>query len=477
MAEKEKRGSTGLALKAGIWYVISNFFVKGIAFITTPIFARLMSEADYGEFSNFASWQSTLFVITGAELYSTLNRAYYDFTEDYDKYASSITFLGFGINLICYVVFLLCGRFIYNIVAIPPAFVHILFLNMLLLSGKEIFLAREKTLYRYKSVAAVSAVYLVVPTIIAVLSVILSSESQRLAARIYGFYVPAAFVALYCTLDVIRKGRAVKWKYCKYALTLSLPLLVHYLTAYLLSSSNTIVTKSILGAEAAAIVSITTSALHILTILLQAVSGAVTTWLMDNLEQKKYAELRKSLLIYTICVCLVAVGVILFGPEVIWILGGTKYAQAVTLLPGMIAAITIQSITTVFTIILTYKKRVVGAAVCTAVVAGISIVAKILLLPHYGIEVLPWINIVAYGILFICDYLLVCKAGNGNVINMKGFSASILVLCLLTVACGFLYANSIVRYSIIACAGVGVLFVLYKKRDLVMKLIKKKMKK
>lgn len=477
MAEKEKRGSTGLALKAGIWYVISNFLVKGIAFITTPIFSRLMSEADYGEFSNFASWQSTLFVITGAELYSTLNRAYYDYTEDYDKYTSSITFLGFVITILCYLAFLLCRSFIYNIVAIPPAYVHILFLNMFLLSGKEIFLAREKTLYRYKSVAAVSTVYLIIPTVIAVLSVVFADESQRLSARIYGFYIPAAFVALYCTLDVIRKGRSFKWSHCKYALALSMPLLVHYLTAYLLSSSNTIVTKSVLGAEAAAIVSITTSAVHILTILLQAVSGAVTTWLMDNLEQKKFAQLRKSLLVYAACVCLVAVGVILFGPEVIWVLGGTKYAQAVTLLPGMVAAITIQSITTVFTIILTYKKRVVGAAVCTAIVAGISIAAKILLLPHYGIEILPWINIVAYGILFFCDYILVCRAGNDNVINMKGFIGCVLLLCLITFTSTFLYANSLARYGIIACVGVGALVLLYKKRILVLSLVKKKLKK
>lgn len=477
MAENEKRGSTGLALKAGFWYVISNFLVKGIAFITTPIFARLMSESDYGEFSNFASWQSTLFVITGAELYNTLNRAYYDYTEDYDKYVSSVAFLGLGITAVCYVAFLLCGGFIYRIVAIPPVYVHILFLNMLLLSGKEIFLAREKTLYRYKRVAAVSAVYLVVPTLIAVLCVVLAEETNRLPARIYGFYLPAAVVTFYCTLDVIRRGKTFKWEYCKYALTLSLPLLVHYLTAYLLSSSNTIVTKSVLNAETAAVVSITTSAVHILTLLLQAVSGAVTTWLMDNLEQKKYAELRRSLLIYTVCVCVVAVGVILFGPEVIWILGGTRYAQAGALLPGMVVAVTIQSVTTVFTIILTYKKRVMGIAVCTATVASVSIAAKILMLPHYGIGILPWINIAAYGILFICDYILVCRAGNGNIINMKGFTGCILALCLITCVSDFLYDHLLIRYGLIACVGAAVLAILYKKRELVMKLLRRKRKK
>ena len=253
--------------------------------------------------------------------------------------------------------------------------------------------------------------------------------------------------------------------------------MLHFLTAYLLTSSNTIVTKSVLSTEAAAVVSITTSAVHILTILLHAVSGALTTWLMDNLQQKNYAQLRKNLVVYVACVCVLAIGVILFGPEVIWILGGTKYAQATTLLPGMIAAATIQSIATVLTVILTYRKRVVGAAVCTAVVAGLSIVAKILLLPQFGIEILPWINIAAFTVLFVCDYILVRKAGNGNVINIKGFGGCILLLCAVTFVSTFLYASLVVRYSIIACAGIVVLVLLYKYRAVVKSLLKKKFKK
>lgn len=477
MAEKVKRGSTGLALKTGFWYVISNFLGKGIAFITTPIFARMMSETHYGEFSNFASWLSTLFLITGAELYGTLNRAYYDYTEDYDKYVSSITYLSIGITAFFYLVFLLCGDAIFKIVSIPKEYVHILFACLLFQACKEIFLCREKTLYHYKPVAAMSAINLTFPTLIAVALVTLSNEANHLSARIYGFYVPASMIGAFCAVSIFRRSRAFKLDHCKYALKLALPLMLHFLTAYLLTSSNTIVTKSVLSTEAAAVVSITASAVHILTILLHAVSGALTTWLMDNLEQKNYGQLRKNLVVYTACVCALAVGVILFGPEVVWVLGGTKYAQATTLLPGMIAAATIQSIATVLTIILTYKKRVTGAAVCTAVVAALSIVAKILLLPLFGIEILPWINIAAFCILFVCDYILVCRAGNSNVINIKGFGGCILLLCAITFVSTFLYASLIVRYSIIACAGIVVLVLLYKYRALVKSLLKKKIKK
>ena len=207
MAEKEQRGSTKLALKAGAWYVISSFLVKALSFVTTPIFARLMSSADYGEFSNYASWQVTLLIITSVELQNTLTRAYYDFTEDYDKYVSSVTALAFGTTAVCYAVFLLCRDFIFNIVAIPEQFVHILFFTLLFQACKQIFLVRERTLYRYKSVAAMSVINLVVPTLIAVALVVTADQSKMLAARIYGFYVPSALIGLVCAAVLIYKGR------------------------------------------------------------------------------------------------------------------------------------------------------------------------------------------------------------------------------------------------------------------------------
>ena len=152
MAEKEARGSTKLALKAGAWYVISTFLVKSLSFITTPIFSRLMDKTSYGEFSNYASWQTTLLVLTGAELYNTVNRAYYDHKEDFDKYVSSVSIAAIGFTALVYLVFLLGGDWIYNIVSIPREFVHMMFFTLTFQSCKQIYLARERTLYRYKSV-------------------------------------------------------------------------------------------------------------------------------------------------------------------------------------------------------------------------------------------------------------------------------------------------------------------------------------
>jgi len=353
--------------------------------------------------------------------------------------------------------------------------VHILFFMLMFQACKQIYMARERTLYRYKSVAAISVVNLLVPTLIAVVLVLLAQEESRLSARIYGFYIPSAIIGMGCAAVMLWRGRTFSWKHCRYAFVLSLPLMVHYLTAHLLTSSNTIVTKLVLGAEAVSLVSIASSTNHILTILLQAVSGAVTTWLMDNLEQQNTRATRKGTLLYVAGISVVAMGVMLLAPELIWILGGSKYADAVLLMPGMVTAVLVQSVTTVFTIILTFRKKVVKTALYTGIVSVLSVIAKYFLLPYAGVHCLPIINILAFGILLVVNYLLVRGCGCGKYVSFKGIVAVVGAVCLVMAGCFFLYENTIVRYSVIGIMAVAACVVLYKYRRLVIKLVKSKL--
>ena len=44
-------------IKAGIGYTIANYFIKGLSFITLPIYVRLMSTADYGNFNTYLAYE------------------------------------------------------------------------------------------------------------------------------------------------------------------------------------------------------------------------------------------------------------------------------------------------------------------------------------------------------------------------------------------------------------------------------------
>ena len=189
-----QRGSSVLAFKAGFWYTVSDFLGKSLTLITTPIFARLMTVSDYGEFINFASWTITFILIANLELPNTLSKAYYDFKNEYDDYISTVTILVSGITALLYMLFLLFPKTLLKVVAIPEQYIHLLFFFVLFAEVRIIFNARERTLYRYRTVALIAFVSLFVPTLISVVLVYILPDASRLSARLYGFYVPSAIV-------------------------------------------------------------------------------------------------------------------------------------------------------------------------------------------------------------------------------------------------------------------------------------------
>lgn len=74
---KENRGKQ--ALKSGVWYTISSISVKAILIITTPLFTRLMTTAEYGASSTFTTWFTVLNVICSLNLWYSVGRAKLDF--------------------------------------------------------------------------------------------------------------------------------------------------------------------------------------------------------------------------------------------------------------------------------------------------------------------------------------------------------------------------------------------------------------
>jgi O-antigen/teichoic acid export membrane protein len=80
-------------LKVGSLYLISNLFNNGIAFLTVPIFTRILSTYDYGIINTYSSWVGILSMILGMTLHMAIRAAFIDYEEKIDNFMSSITFL------------------------------------------------------------------------------------------------------------------------------------------------------------------------------------------------------------------------------------------------------------------------------------------------------------------------------------------------------------------------------------------------
>ena len=57
--------------RAGVGYTIGNYLIRGLGFLTVPIFSRLLSTADYGFYNTYTSYESILFIFVGLALHTT----------------------------------------------------------------------------------------------------------------------------------------------------------------------------------------------------------------------------------------------------------------------------------------------------------------------------------------------------------------------------------------------------------------------
>ena len=56
MTNDNRKGSN--VLKAGLGYTVGNYLIKGLSFLTIPIFARLLDSADYGKYNTYMAFEA-----------------------------------------------------------------------------------------------------------------------------------------------------------------------------------------------------------------------------------------------------------------------------------------------------------------------------------------------------------------------------------------------------------------------------------
>ena len=81
------------AVKAGIGYTVGNILIKGISFMTLPIFSRLLTTEQFGVYNVFVSYEAILYVVVGMALHASVRSANLEFKGKIDEYTSSVSLI------------------------------------------------------------------------------------------------------------------------------------------------------------------------------------------------------------------------------------------------------------------------------------------------------------------------------------------------------------------------------------------------
>lgn len=462
------------AIRSGAMYTISNFLTKGLVFLSTPIFARIMSIKAFGEYSAFTTWQALLLCLLPLGLDSTVTRARLDFPGRLEGYLSSVAVAGTVFSVAAYGIVMLFPDFFMDLFKMNMTLIHIMFAYMILYPALTLFQARNSAEFRYKTSTAISLSSAILSL---VLSIIFSwlFEDQMLG-RVIGYDgVYIAFCAV-LLVYILWKGRTVKWEYIRYGLRLALPYVPHIIAIYLLSSADKLVIQRLCGEEAVAYYNIGFTCAVVISMLSNSVNSAMSPWLFQSLHDQNYAKIKSVNKVYVGAFVFVTVGLLLIAPELMLVIGGEKYRQAQGVLMPIMAGCCCNFIYTSYVNVESFLKKPGMISVGTVSTACINLVLNFIFVGRYGYEAAAYTTMVCYMILLLFHYSMV-RHYKYHIIYDNRFNLICAVgICVFSLCMRLTY-QSWLRPVLIVVYGVAAIMILWKFKEQILTLVKSVLKK
>lgn len=460
-----------VVLKSGIWYTVSNFLVRGIGFITTPIFTRILTQEEFGYFSNYLSWVSILTIIITLNVEATLISARYKYKDNLDEYIASVLSLGMLSTIIWCVIFNIFMEPIVELSSISPVYINSMFLYFFTLPAINLFQSRERFFYRYKVSVALSMLLSVGVSFIAVLLVLFMPDG--LQGRIIGFVVPNFIIGMLVAVYLFSRGKRIKIHYWPEALKIVLPFIPHLLSLSILSMMDRIMITKICGERDNALYSLAYTVATIVMMVISALNSAFAPWIAEKMSEEKYSEIRKTSKIYMILGMYLTIGLMLLSPELLLFLGGKFYIEAKWAMIPISLSCICQFLYGLFVNVEQFKGKTVGMAFASASAAAINLVLNAWLIPIYGYVAASYTTLASYMWLLIVHMFLVYKMKLSEVYSYRFIFLALLGLAGVTVLMYILYNLTIARYVVVLVYGVVTLAVAYKNKEMIIKMLKK----
>lgn len=454
--------------KAGTYYLFGNLFNKGIAFLTIPLFTRILTTSDYGIVNTYMSWQGILTMVLGLTLHMGIRAAFVDYKDDIDNFMSSVTFLDIlsSVSIAAIIILaVLVFRVNVPIILLVLCLVHS-FSNTIINNYKMYLMMKMK----YKERTAFLILPNLIINIVAVILIVFVYNTDKYMGKI----LPSAFVSFIFVMIVIptiySKGKTlVNTKYWKYALKVSVPVILHGLSLMVLSQSDRIMLTGLVGASETGVYSLAYNFSMIASVVVASLDGVWVPWYTVKLKDRKISEINERVKIFIAIVTLTVLGIILAAPEVLALMAPENYANGKLIIPPIVISSYIIFIYTIYVNVEYYHKRTKTIAANTIVAAVLNIILNFIFIPLFGMYAAAGTTLFSYTVSLILHYRHARKI-ESDLFPLRVILKPLIIIFGISILYYIMLPFALIRWSILTAICI---FVYFKYKDGIMKLIKR----
>ena len=262
----------------------------------------------------------------------------------------------------------------------------------------------------------------------------------------------------------------------KYALRFNLPLIVYYLSQVIFNQSDRLMIKRYIDTSSAGIYSVAYTLSMMLVFVLNAINNSYVPWFYIRLSKKDTKQNKQISLIIALIMFVLLMGVIWAAPEIIYVMAGQKYHDAIWVVPpvcisNMLLLYTQYCINIEF--FFEDKKSLVLASILSAVS---NIALNAVFIPKYGFIAAGYTTMFSYILFFVFNYIAMKSVLRKNNTADDMYDKPKLIMVLMSfmglAALGtLLYNFMIIRYCILLV----ILIVMFIMREKIIAIVKQVM--
>lgn len=455
---KLKDKTLPVEVKASTAYTLCSILQRSLSFITLPLFTRLLTTEEYGQSTVYNSWMSILVIFLTLNLpYGSFNTAMMKFEKNRDGYISSVN----GLCTVFAVAFLLIVYFPFHkawnkVFELPTIMMVFMVVESLFNNATQLWMGKQRFEFRYKKVIAVTLLTSIASPVLSFILVMNTQEKGY--ARILGNSIIIIGCGSILYLRCLHSGKKLCNKeYWKYALLFNVPLIPYYLSQTIFNQSDRIMISHMVGTDKAAIYGVGYSLALVLSFVLNSINNAYVPWFYGKLKEGKGAENRKISLYIALLMAVLLLGVITAAPEIILIMAGRKYQEAMWVVPPVAMSLLLLFYAQLFINVEFYFEEKKLLVIATGGAAVLNIILNYFCIKEFGFVAAAYTTLVSYILFAVCNYFAYLKAARHNSIKTNMYNIKLLIVLFVSfMALGFaamgLYKFIVIRYVIIIAA-------------------------
>ena len=451
---KKQYNELSLTAKATLWFIFCSIIQKGILIITTPIFTRLLSTEQYGEYTMYTSWLQIFTIVATLRLNGGgFNKAMSKYPDRRDDYIASLQTVTTLLTAGLLIIYFLLRNQVNSFTELSTIVTVGMLVELVFSSAINFWTIRNRYEYKYKAVVGVTILIAFSNVFIGLIAVLLTSEAKG-TARVLSCIVVQLIIGGIIYFQNYRKAhKIVDLELVRYALGFSIPLLPHYFSMYVLEQSDRIMIQKMCGISYAALYGVAYSAGLLLLFITESITSALIPWMYEKLERKDISAIRKKFMPIFYAVIAMLSLFICFAPDIIMILAGEKYREAIYVIPPVTASIFFVFIYTIFANIEFFYEMKKFTMYISMGGAVLNLILNYLLINAFGFVAAAYTTLICYALFTIGHWIFASILTNKNCGQPVFRTGTILIpsviIVAMTVIMSVLFKYTVVRYVLI----------------------------